>query len=81
MAMLHTISPISFASLHATLTSQSEMAFLVSLRLPGISNPILTLIDSGATSNFIDSTLATMSVFVPAALAQPINAAHRIMPI
>ena len=72
MAILHTISPISFASLHATLTSQSEMSFLVSLRLPGIPNPIPTLIDSGATSNFIDSTLATMSVFVPAVLAQPI---------
>ena len=53
-------------------TSQSEMSFLVSLRLPSISHPILTLIDSGVTPNFIDSTFATMSVFVPAALAQPI---------
>ena len=73
MAILHTVSPISFASLHATLTSQSEMSFLVSLQLAGIPNPIPTLIDSGATLNFIDSTLAMMSIFVPAALAQPIT--------
>jgi len=73
MATLHTISPISFVSLHATLTSQSEMLFLVSLRIPGIPDPIPTVIDSGETSNFIDSTLATMSIFVPAALAQPIT--------
>ena len=72
MAILHTISPISFASLHATLTSQSEMSFWVSLQIPGIPNLIPTLIDSGATLNFIDSTLATMSIFVPAVLAQPI---------
>ena len=73
MAILHTIPPISFTSLHATLTSQSETSFLVSLQIPSIPNPIPTLIDSSATSNFIDSTLATMSIFVPAVLAQPIT--------
>src|SRR6266481_38093 len=41
--------------------------------IPGIPDSISTLIDSGTTSNFIDSSLASMSIFVPSALAQPIT--------
>src|SRR6266481_2129910 len=72
MATLHTVSPVHFPSLRVTLTSQSETSFLVPTRIPGIPDSISTLIDSGATSNFIDSSLASMSIFVPSALAQPI---------
>src|SRR6266481_1472970 len=72
MATLHTISPVHLPALRATLTSQSETSFLVLTCIPGIPDSISTLIDSGATSNFIDSSLAEMSIFVPSVLAQPI---------
>ena len=73
MANLHTISPVYSSSLFAALTSQSDSSFLVSTHILGIPKTIPTLIDSGATSNFIDSALASMSIFVPTALAQPIT--------
>src|SRR6266481_3197197 len=73
MATLHTISPVHLPALRATLTSQSEIFFLVLTHIHGIPESISTLIDSGATSNFINSSLAEMSIFVPSALAQPIT--------
>src|SRR6266481_1888552 len=65
MANLHTLPTVYSASLYAALTSQSKISFLVPLRIPGVSEPILTLIDSGATSNFIHSSLATISSLSP----------------
>ena len=73
MANLHTTLPVYSTSLSAALTSRSDTSFLVSTRILGISETIPTLIDSGATSNFINSALASMSVFVPTVLAQPIT--------
>ena len=73
MANLHTTLPVYSTSLSAALTSQSNTSFLVSTRILGISETIPTLIDSGATSNFIDLALASMSIFVPTALAKPIT--------
>src|SRR6266481_9090898 len=72
MANLHTLPIVYSASLYAALTSQSKISFLVPLLIPGLSEPISTLIDSGMTSNFIDSSLASMFIFVPSVLAQPI---------
>src|SRR5882724_3354842 len=48
----------------ATLTSHSEVSFLISLTLPGISDPVSALIDLGATSNFLGSSLAASPTFV-----------------
>ena len=72
MATLHTISPVHSFSLFAALTSQSDTSFLVLTCILGIPEPITTLIDSGATSNFINSALASKSIFVSTVLAQPI---------
>ena len=72
MANLHTISPVYSSSLFAALTSQSDSLFLVLTHIHGIPEPIPTLIDPGATLNFIDSALASMSMFVSTVLAQPI---------
>src|SRR5882724_8046863 len=46
------------------LPSYSEVSFLVSLQIPGLSDPVSALINSGATSNFLDSSLATSPNFV-----------------
>ena len=73
MANLHTISPVYSSSLLATLTSWSDSSFFVLIHIHGIPEPILTLIDSGTTSNFINLALASMSIFVTTALAQPIT--------
>src|SRR5882724_9264523 len=48
----------------ATLTSHSEVSFLISLTLTGLSDPVSALIDSWATSNFLDSSLAASPPFV-----------------
>src|SRR5882724_9427944 len=37
---------------------------IISLRLPGLSDSVSALINSGATSNFLDSSLATSPPFV-----------------
>ena len=72
MANLHTTLSVNAAALHSTLNSQSEVSFLIPLRIPGIPDPITALIDSGATSSFINLSLASLSIFVPTVLAQPI---------
>jgi len=48
----------------AALTSHSEVSFLISLSLPGLSDPVSTLIDLGATSNFLGLSLAALPPFV-----------------
>src|SRR6266481_3865749 len=73
MANLHTTLSVNAATLHSTLNSQSEVSFLIPLQIPSIPNPITALIDSGATSSFIDSSLASLPIFVPTAFAQPIT--------
>src|SRR5882724_5250014 len=56
----------------ATLTLHSEVSFLISLTLPGLSDPVSALIDSEATSNFLDSSLAASPPFVLEPLDHPI---------
>src|SRR5882724_7589610 len=48
----------------AALTSHSEVSFLISLTLPGLSDPVSALIDLGDTSNFLDLSLAASPTFV-----------------
>src|SRR5882724_6311239 len=55
---------VDSVQIRAALTSHSEVSFLISLTLPGLSDPVSALIDSGATSNFLDSSLATFPTFV-----------------
>src|SRR5882672_1969346 len=54
------------------LTSHSEVSFLVLIQIPGFPNPVSELIDSGATSNFLDSSLADSPLFVTEPLDCPI---------
>jgi len=63
---------VDLVRISATLTSHSEVSFLISLTLPGLSDPVSTLIDLGATSNFLDSSLATSPPFVLEPLDRPI---------
>ena len=44
-------------------TSSSDMSFIVPVHLSGVEKPVNALIDSGATSNFIDSSLASLPNF------------------
>src|SRR5882724_6154296 len=57
----------------AALTSHSEVSFLISLTLPGLSDPVSALINLGATSNFLDLSLATSPTFVLEPLDRPIT--------
>src|SRR5882724_2068986 len=63
---------VDSVQISATLTSHSEVSFLISLGLPGHLDPVSALIDSGATSNFLDSSLATFPPFVLEPLDCPI---------
>jgi len=56
----------------AALTSHSEVSFLVLVRIPGLADPVSVLIDSGATSNFLDSSLAALPLFVSEPLDRPL---------
>src|SRR5882724_5227945 len=62
---------VDLVRISAALTSHSEVSFLISLTLPGLSDPVSVLFDSGATSNFLDSSLAA-SPFVLEPLDCPI---------
>src|SRR5882724_5295450 len=64
---------VDLVRISATLTSHLEVSFLISLTLPGLSDPVSALIDSGATSNFLDSSLATLPTFVLEPLDRPIT--------
>src|SRR5882724_2356508 len=55
---------VDLVRISAALTSHSEVSFLISLTLPGLPDPVSALIDSGATSNFLDSSLAISPPFV-----------------
>ena len=63
---------VDLVRISAALTSHSEVSFLISLTLPGLSDPVSTLIDLGATSNFLDLSLATSPPFVLEPLDCPI---------
>src|SRR5882724_6661998 len=63
---------VDLVRISATLTSHSEVSFLISLTLPGLPDPVSALIDLGATSNFVDSSLAALPPFVMGPLDQPI---------
>src|SRR5882724_94855 len=65
MAIYEAPDPLVYSvQISAALTSHSEVSFLISLHLPGLSNPVSALIDSGATLNFLDLSLATSPPFV-----------------
>src|SRR5882724_12476916 len=55
---------VDLVQISSTLTSHSEVSFLISLCLPGLSGPVSALINLGDTSNFLDSSLATLPPFV-----------------
>src|SRR5882724_9160226 len=63
---------VDSVQISTTLTSHSEVSFLISFRLPGLSNPVSALIDLGATLNFLDSSLAASPPFVLEPLDFPI---------
>src|SRR5882724_13645559 len=65
MAVYEAPDPIvDSVQIHTTLPLHSEVSFLISLQLPGLPNPVSVLIDLGATSNILDSSLATSPPFV-----------------
>src|SRR5882672_897498 len=57
-------SSVDLVRISTALTSHSEVSFLVLVQIPGLPDPVLALIDSGATSNFLDSSLADLPLFV-----------------
>src|SRR5882724_3888340 len=63
---------VDLVRISAALTSHSEVSFLIFLTHPGLSDPVSALIDSGATSNFLNSSLATLPPFVLEPLDLPI---------
>src|SRR3977135_673305 len=69
MAFLHTIPTVQ---LRSGLVSRSDVSFIVHITLPDHPDPVPTLIDSGATSNFIDAQLATRIPTTRQSLTQPI---------
>ncbi|KAG6858883.1 hypothetical protein C0993_004916, partial [Termitomyces sp. T159_Od127] len=58
-------------TLSAHLPSQSSQTLLLRTTLPHTSTPVSTLVDSGATDNFIDESLATLAA-TPQKLPLPI---------
>src|SRR5882672_13450 len=65
-------SPVDSVQISTALTSHSEVSFLVLVQIPGFPDPVSALIDSGATSNFLDSSLAKLPLFVTEPLDRPI---------
>src|SRR5882672_6842060 len=65
-------SPVDLVQISAALTLHSEVSCLILIRIPGFQDPVLALIDSGATSNFLDSSLANLPLFVTEPLDHPI---------
>src|SRR5882724_1080664 len=64
---------VDLVQISTALTLHSEVSFLISLSLPGLSDPVSALIDLGATSNFLHSSLATLPPFVLEPLDHPIT--------
>src|SRR5882724_7056948 len=74
MAVYEAPDPIvDSVRISTALTSHSEVSFLISLRLPGHSDPVSVLIDLGATLNLLDSLLAASPPFVLEPLNHPIT--------
>ena len=63
---------VDSVQISAALTSHSEVSFLVLIRIPGLANPVSVLIDLGATSIFLDSSLATLPLFGLEPLDRPL---------
>src|SRR5467141_2020669 len=63
---------VDSVQISTALTSQSEVSFLVLVQVPGLSDPVSSLIDSGATSNFLDYSLAIALKFVLEPLDLPV---------
>ena len=55
---------VDSVQISVALTSHSEVSFLVLVQIPGLPNSVSALIDLGSTSNFLDSSLATLPLFV-----------------
>jgi hypothetical protein len=66
---VHSVPPLY---LFAAIGSHSDSLFIIHVQLPGLEDPIPTLIDSGATSNFIDSAFSSRPGFACTPLATPI---------
>src|SRR5882724_8986496 len=66
-------SIVDSVRISAALTSHSEVSFLISLTLSGLSDPVSALINLGATSNFLDLSLAATPTFVLEPLDHPIT--------
>ena len=66
----HISSPVTY--LFASLTSHSQTSFIINVQLSGHQDPILALINSGATSNFIDSSFISTFKFPCTPLVSPI---------
>src|SRR5882672_6649421 len=65
-------SPVDSVQISTALTLHSEVSFLVLVLIPSLPDPVLALIDSGATSNFLNSSLADSPLFVMEPLDCPI---------
>src|SRR5882672_6900074 len=66
-------SPVDSVQISEALTWCSEVSFLVLVQIPGFPDPVSALIDSSATSNFLDSSLADSPLFVTEPLDLPIT--------
>src|SRR5882672_1295969 len=66
-------SPVDSVKIRAALTLHSEVSFLVLVQIPGLSDTVSALIDSGATSNFLDSSLDDSPLFLMKPLDLPIT--------
>jgi len=65
--------PVDSVQLSSALTSHSDISFLVLIQVPSLSDHVSVLIDSGATSNFLDSSLAASPAFVSEPLDHPVT--------
>src|SRR5882672_3081600 len=65
--------PVYTVRISTALTLHSEVSFLVLIQIPGLPDPVSALIDSAATSNFLDSSLADSPLFVMETLDRPIT--------
>src|SRR5882724_12221488 len=72
MAVYQAPNPIVDLVQISALPSHSEVSFLVSLKIPGLSDSVSALIDLGVTSNFLDLSLAALPNFVLEPLDHPV---------
>ena len=63
---------VSSVHLFASIGSHSDTSFIILVTLPGIPDPVPTLIDPSATSNFVHSSLSSHSNFSCIPLCLPI---------